>query len=161
MWSPFKFEDFGKIDDLPNVTTDRCPDEAMVTADYKEDNGDEIFDTYKLTKECGEVEKSVFEELDDIDTEEIEEGEDCIDSEEEGEVDGENSPFEEVSNILEAILDDDEDDTIANSVEDMPDDDDPAINTNTEGIDEIEQDILDDEEDDLIDAAMQESSELF
>lgn len=161
MWSPFKFDDFGKIDDLPNVTTDRCPDEAIVTADYKEDDGADIFDTYKLTKECGEVKKSVFEELDDIDPEEIEEGEDCVGCEEEGDADDEESPFEEACDFLEAVLDDGEDDTIADSVDDMPDDDDPAIDANTEGIDEIEQDILDDEEDDLIDAAMQEASELF
>ena len=41
----------------------------------------------------------------------------------------------------------------------MPDDDDPEIDANVDGVDEIEQDIMDDEEDDLIDIAMDADSD--
>lgn len=155
MWNPFKFDDFD-VDNLPNITVDRCPDEAIVMANEKEDNGEEIFFTSQLTTECGDsCKKSVFNELDDID---VPDDEDPEEIEEELEYD-EVSPFEESSDIFSESVFGEEDDEIAQSVEDMPDDDDPEIDTTTEGIDEIEQDIIDDEEDDLIDAAMSEDDE--
>lgn len=161
-WSPFKFDCFDDID-LPDLTTDCCPDTAMVIADEKEDGETDIFDTYKITKEssCAKKEcgtKSVFDEVDDIlaaEDDDEDDFEECGDNEICESDDEEDSPFEEAGDLLfEAVLDDGEDDSIADSVDDMPDDDDPAIDANAEGIDEIEQDILDDEEDDLIDAAM-------
>lgn len=148
MWSPFKFDDFD-AEELPGITTDRCPDEAIVIADEEEEDND-IFKTCQFTTESCKSD-SIFNELDDIElSDEVDEEPDV---EECG--DCSKSPFEEAANIffLESVFGDN-DDEIAGSVDDMADDDDPEIDADVEGIEEIEQDIIDDEEDDLIDAAM-------
>lgn len=95
--------------------------------------------------------ENIFNEADDDFDDEINECDDLDKSEklEEG----------SYADIAEAVLEDEEDDLIADSLDDMPDDDDPEIDANVDGVDEIEQDIMDDEEDDLIDIAMDADSD--
>lgn len=108
--------------------------------------------------ECGDLKKNIFDETDDIladyRDDEVEEcGSKC--KKECGDTDDEVSPFEEAEAFLkEAVLDDGEDDTVIEDLDDLPEDDDEEIEADAEGIEEIEADIIDDEEDDLIDMAM-------
>lgn len=126
----------------------------MAEADEDDDFDDEI-------EECGDnyddedVEESAspFTEMDNIFNEE-----DSIDVSDDLD---KSEKLEEGSyaDIAEAVLEDEEDDLIVDSLDDMPDDDDPEIDANVDGVDEIEQDIMDDEEDDLIDIAMDADSD--
>lgn len=158
-WSPFSYDSFD-VDSLPSLSEDGDFDEGIVTSEELagDDSNEDLFRSYQLTKE------SVFEEADKLfgDEDEVEEhcGECDDDVEECGdyEEDEPSSPFKEMC-MFEAVLDDGEDDTIAEDIEDMPDDDDEAIDADAEGIEEIEADIIDDEEDDLIDMAMDADEE--
>lgn len=157
-------------DDDPSCKEDSMPDpdedddfeesafaemeNIMAEADEDDDFDDEI-------EECGDnyddedVEESAspFTEMDNIFNEE-----DSIDVSDDLD---KSEKLEEGSyaDIAEAVLEDEEDDLIADSLDDMPDDDDPEIDANVDGVDEIEQDIMDDEEDDLIDIAMDADSD--
>ncbi len=103
-------------------------------------NGEDSIDVSDEVKECGDNYDDEIDECDDLDkSENLEEG--------------------SYADIAEAVLEDEEDDLIADSLDDMPDDDDPEIDANVDGVDEIEQDIMDDEEDDLIDIAMDADSD--
>lgn len=179
-WSPFSYDGFD-VDLLPSVSTHGDFDEGIVTSETLADDDSDgaLFRSYQMTKES-----SIFEEMEDLlDDEEVEEdnmdieeesfmmspfdeADSLFDDEEDveehcGECDEDDieecgddcSPFEEFS-LFEAVLDDGEDDIIADEVDDMTDDDDEEIDADAEGIDEIEADIIDDEEDDLIDMAM-------
>ena len=103
-------------------------------------NEEDSIDVSDEVKECGDNLDDEINECDDLDkSEKLEEG--------------------SYADIAEAVLEDEEDDLIADSLDDMPDDDDPEIDANVDGVDEIEQDIMDDEEDDLIDIAMDADSD--
>lgn len=152
-WSPFSFDTFG-VDSLPNITTDGDLDEGIISAELKEEESDDIFSSYQLTKESNIFEESdeIFADFDDDDDDEDLE-EHCGKCK--AECGDDDSLFDEAASILEAVLDDGEDDIIADDVDDMTDEDDEEIDADAEGIEEIEQDIIDDEEDDLIDMAME------
>lgn len=183
-WSPFSFEDFdANLPNITTDNTiDNGIVTAEELAD--DDSGNELFRSYQLTKESANPFAESDEILDDVDGDDddlVDEhcgkcGEDDVEecdgskckkecgsskckNESELEDEEEISPFEEANFIMmdieEAVLDDGEDDIIADELEDMTDEDDEEIDADVEGIDEIEQDIIDDEEDDLIDMAME------
>lgn len=154
---------FNEADDGEKTTHNGINKSAAKAAD-KEQSSDKTNDAPAVKEE------SIFTELEATveDIEECDDGEDFVqadDSEEEC-----TSPFKEMddvmagdededqeddtSDIAEAVLDDEEDDLIASELEDMPEDDDPEIEADVDGVNEIEEDIIDDEEDDLIDMAM-------
>lgn len=165
--SPFdEMDNIFNESDNEEKTTHNGIDKATAKNADKEQSQDKADDTPTVKEE------SIFAELENT-LEECDDGKNPVqsdDSEEEC-----TSPFKEMddmmvgdededqeddtSDIAEAVLDDEEDDIIASELESMPDDDDPEIDANTDGLDEIEEDIIDDEEDDLIDIAMDADSD--
>ncbi len=136
-------DDCDKDNDLDKSTSPFAEMNTIFTEDDSIDVSDEIKEREDEFND--DFEESAFAEMNNImkdiqDTDGVSRMDECDDY--------------DLADVAEAVLDDEEDDLIADCLEDMPDDDDPEIDADVDGAEEIEADIIDDEEDDLIDIAM-------